>query len=81
MSDWLSMMEGNSELGKPEGLKAATSASFGFNQLNDMEDMEELDKGVFLLLGPHNAWHTRTANVQFFIYQNSQEQRYSQFVA
>lgn len=81
MSDWLSMMEGNYELGRPEGLKAATGASFGFNQLNDMEDMEELDKGVFLLLGPHNAWCTRTAKVQFFIYQNSQEQRYSQFVA
>lgn len=50
-------MEGNYELGRPEGLKAATSASFGFNELN--EDMEELDKGVFLLLGPHNARHTR----------------------
>lgn len=49
MSDWLNMMEGNCELGRPEGLKAATSASFGVNQLNYMEDMEELEKGVFLL--------------------------------
>lgn len=31
-------MEGDYELGRPEGLKAATSASFGFNQL--YEDME-----------------------------------------